>query len=126
MTDNDARVGEEGLQVGDEGFFVRNHGGRDPITATVVKVGRKWAYIEPKYLTAERVDRFDGTADGRGYSSPGRFYTPEAMAHRERMIEVGRVIEESGLSFRLGARWAEADAIALADFLTTHFGRSES
>lgn len=53
---------------------------------TILKVGRKWAYLD-----RDRFDRDDGTIDGRGYSSPGNVFvdreTYEHIAQRAKLWE---------------------------------------
>lgn len=86
----------------------------------VVKVGRRWAHVEPSWLG--RFDVETGEQDGGQYASSATFYTPERLAHREAMERANRIIQAHGLSFRLGARWPDEDVLALAEWLDGQFG----
>lgn len=106
------------LKVGDEGL-VRGYGKTTP--AKVVKVGRKWATVEPAWL-----GKFD-IETGRSNHTVGTgsyFLTMEMEAHRERVIEANEVIRSHGLRFEIASKWSDTDRFALAQWLTERFGEA--
>lgn len=64
-----------GLYVGQQLYFVPSEiRKRNPVTATVTAVGRKWVSIEMAGWWGVRIDIQTLIADGGGYSSPGNCY----------------------------------------------------
>ena len=57
--------------VGQEVVVRRNYGPRTTETATITKVGRRWATLRHEW---ERFDLATGLLDGRQFSSPGEVW----------------------------------------------------
>ena len=83
---------QETLKVGDKLIYRPRDSRQKQAEVTVVKVGRKWAHLEPSYYG--RADKETGVVDGGNYSSPATVMTEAALLNEQyRAIQWGIVRE---------------------------------
>lgn len=105
------------LQVGDVGVVVA-HGSppyRRYENVRVVKVGRRWATVEPAHIG--RFDADTGGVDNGSFSSDLIFYTPSQLAFKEKVDEARRTIRDAGLEITYSRRWSDEALLDLASWL---------
>lgn len=101
-----------GLYVGQQLYFVPSEiRRRNPVTATVTAVGRKWATLELCGWHDVRIDIQTLRADGRGYTSPGSCYLSEGEYATKRL----RMYEWDSLKREIYSRGYPHEGVTLED-----------
>jgi len=106
------------VKVGDE-LVVSGRHRQKAEREVVTKVGRRYLYIGDGWRQL-KIDRATGHHPPRnGYSVEIRAHTPEQWERSQQTAAARQVIDDAGLSFKLGAGWPDDRVLALADWLAT-------
>lgn len=107
----------EPLKVGDKGVVVSTYSRSEPKIeeAEVVKVGRKYAYLNIPSWSPYKVDQETGYVQSN-YSDGTRFFTHEQWDLHRMAKSAHEYLRKEGVSFEFGSRakWDDERVIELA------------